>query len=1139
MRRMLGWAAGCSVAALAIAGVVPASAAADASTLTETTAPASANSLTITPDPWDASGPFQGWGTSLAWFANATGGYPEALKNQLYGLLFGPDGMDLSIARYNIGGGNASDVPDYLRAGGAVPGFWKADAAGASDLYGGASTTLANKAQILAKFDPTDDAYYDWSQDAAQRWWLSKLAQDPDLTGLEAFANSAPWFMTESGYVSGGFNSTAQQLSTSAQQKFVEYLTTVTQHLEQQYGVKFRTIEPLNEPNTNYWGTTLVNGAPKAGGQEGMHVGTTQQAAVIDALRQALQRAGSDSKVSAMDETNTSLFVTDWNSFPAATQAAVSQMNTHAYGTSARLQVRDNAASADKPLWMSEVEGSWASGFNPSSMTNSLGFAGQINGDLNGLKPSAWVLWQPVENYYNMQVTEGLNWGEVYVDFDCQYYDTATDKALGSTSTASNGDPVAFLSARRVAANGGSTQGVPECGIKLNSKFNVMRNYTNFIHPGDRLIPTTDSSSTAALGKDGTSATLVHANTGSTAQTVTVDLSKFGSIAADATATAYQTTAPAAGSDGSIADITATGVVAQNPVAVDAASKSVTLTVPAQSVTTIVVNGVTGTSANLGVTDGGTYWLRGAQSGLALTDASGASSGAATTITTPATTAAAARTQEWTFHKVDDAATPATKQYVLTTPSGGVLAATSAGTAVRAETVADAAADPSALWVLQTTDGSTYSLVNKALALALDVNGQSTTSGSGVGVYGSNGGTNQAWSLDSTVATGAVRPVVATPLGTAPTMPATVTPTYAWGEGAAVPVIWQLPGNGWKKAGSTSVSGTATDVFGNVLTVSATVVVGSYTASDPASLTVTAGTSRAAVEAQAPSTVEARIGDVSDATFSAPATWDWSGVTDSAFQAKGVITVLGTVASNAPGGASVPAMLSVIVVPPGGSSDLCGAKTTVSVTAGYTEGSYAASRTCDGVVSTSNYWSDWRSSGLASDTLTYSLGAPHVVSSVDITPTERAPLTVTVQYKDATGSWADASAAATSGLAVDTTTHVAFAPVTTTAIRLVLSLDFYTKISEVAINEVVGQPADIATLAALRVGNTPVAGFAPGTTSYTVPVPSAATPVVAVPTDEDATVTTTRSGRQVVVQVVAADGTTTRTYTVQLNPTKG
>ncbi len=59
---------------------------------------------------------FEGWGTSLVWFANATGGYPEPVRRQLVDMLFGEDGLDLNIARYNIGGGNAPDVrKDYVK----------------------------------------------------------------------------------------------------------------------------------------------------------------------------------------------------------------------------------------------------------------------------------------------------------------------------------------------------------------------------------------------------------------------------------------------------------------------------------------------------------------------------------------------------------------------------------------------------------------------------------------------------------------------------------------------------------------------------------------------------------------------------------------------------------------------------------------------------------------------------------------------------------------------------------------------------------------------------------------------------------------------------------------------------------------
>lgn len=82
--------------------------------------------VTITVDPSYANPDFQGWGTSLVWFANATGDYPDEIREALYERVFGDDGLRLIIARYNVGGGNAPDVTDYLRAGGAVEGWWAA-----------------------------------------------------------------------------------------------------------------------------------------------------------------------------------------------------------------------------------------------------------------------------------------------------------------------------------------------------------------------------------------------------------------------------------------------------------------------------------------------------------------------------------------------------------------------------------------------------------------------------------------------------------------------------------------------------------------------------------------------------------------------------------------------------------------------------------------------------------------------------------------------------------------------------------------------------------------------------------------------------------------------------------------------------
>ena len=89
------------------------------------------DAITVTPNPWYANS-FDGWGTSLAWFANATGSlgeesaittnlgddaskakaveYGKQLREQFYQSIFGDEGLDLNMARYNVGGGNASDV---------------------------------------------------------------------------------------------------------------------------------------------------------------------------------------------------------------------------------------------------------------------------------------------------------------------------------------------------------------------------------------------------------------------------------------------------------------------------------------------------------------------------------------------------------------------------------------------------------------------------------------------------------------------------------------------------------------------------------------------------------------------------------------------------------------------------------------------------------------------------------------------------------------------------------------------------------------------------------------------------------------------------------------------------------------------
>lgn len=736
-----------------------------AATLLALTLPSTAIAVetqTITPNPWYQSDTFKGWGTSLAWYANATGHYalsddPQAqeLANDFYDLLFSEKGLDLQTVRYNIGGGNSSDTTDYLRPGAAVEGWWKANPEGeghSDTLYGGTSTTYANKDKMLAQWNPDDDSQYNFDADQSQRWWLKKLTDDKQVANWELFSNSAPYFMTNSGYVSGHWKgSTDDQLagdgteaadsSTNATVKFAKYLARVAKYLKDTYGITPDTVEPLNEPNdcTNCWITQGGAGNPSAR-QEGMSVKSSQQTYLIKALREAMDAQGlaatEDGKqlVSAMDASNSLNFqrefsgsINNGNGYLNNTEnwdTELGQFNTHGYGDQTYATwIRDMAKAYNKPLMMSEYEGDLGSGgFDPYSFDRALNFANQVNTQMRQYEPNSWVLWQPVEDYYNMEQDkahggENLNWGSIYIDFDCQVY------------TKENGDSV-FASKRRVEklyggvnAAGKVKNDVPACTTQTNSKFNVFKNYTHFIQAGDHVIATDNNNATAAVRDSDKSLRLVISNSGADRKQ-TVNLAGFAAIDANAVAKTYVTTA----ADKSGGDPTANTLQHDdaNNVAVDAATKSVTVDVPAKSVTTIVVSGVSGVSDDATqIADGSQHPIMNNNGTKALTVADDG------TLSVQNRSDDAADQQTFTFTQVQASTErPSDRAYIISTKDGKVLTASgdspaSDGTAkvVLSDslTVDAAKSDPSAIWILNSGDGTRFAFLNKQTVKTLDV----------------------------------------------------------------------------------------------------------------------------------------------------------------------------------------------------------------------------------------------------------------------------------------------------------------------------------------------------------------------------------------------------------------------------------
>ncbi len=312
-------------------------------------------------DPSVAGTVWQGWGTSLAWWAKVAGGYPEPGRSRLMDRVFDPKiGLGLNVVRYDIGGGEAPDR-HTLQFRAAVPGF-----------------------------EPKPGVW-DWSADANQRWVL-KAAIARGADHVEAFSNSPPYWMTASGSVSGGRDG-AENLRPDQFDAFADYLATVTAHFKAADGVTFESLDPLNEPCSRWW--------TYGKWQEGCRFDRPAQQRMIRRTADALRTRGLPTVVSASDENSIDDAVTSFASLPDPARAAVGRINTHTYGGTGRVRLNLLARTAGKPLWVSEYGDGQPSG---------LAMADKIVADLRSLQPSAWVGWQVADN--------GGGWGLFYSRLD-------------------------------------------------------------------------------------------------------------------------------------------------------------------------------------------------------------------------------------------------------------------------------------------------------------------------------------------------------------------------------------------------------------------------------------------------------------------------------------------------------------------------------------------------------------------------------------------------------------------------------------------------------------------------------------------------------------------------------------------------
>ena len=384
---------------------------------------------------------FEGWGTSLCWWANNVGGWATDKRNALVDLVADPvNGLGYNVFRYNIGGGEnpAHTHMDTFRD---MPGFQQSNGT------------------------------FDWDADANQRAVLLRLAERVTGPIFEAFSNSPPYWMTTSGCASGNTDG-SNNLKSGSYEAFADYLVQVVKHYHDAFGISFRTLEPLNEPNASWWKAD--------GGQEGCHFSPANQQTIIKAVSAALQSNGvTTTQVSASDENSMDDAYNNLRGFDAKSIDALGQFNVHSYAGSKRAELRTLATSKGKRLWQSE-SGPLSVTLN-SDIDAAMFMAGRIITDLKDLQPEAWIDWQVAD--------PARNWASFAVNNSAQSF-------------------------------------------TLLKRFYMHSGFSRYIRPGATFIRIDTADIVAAESADGSQVTLVVRNDDAAAKSFTFDLTAIASVGA-------------------------------------------------------------------------------------------------------------------------------------------------------------------------------------------------------------------------------------------------------------------------------------------------------------------------------------------------------------------------------------------------------------------------------------------------------------------------------------------------------------------------------------------------------------------------------------------------------------------------------
>jgi O-glycosyl hydrolase len=269
--------------------------------------PESSSLCVVDPQPAQT---MQGFGAAGAWWPNDLVHFRPEVIQRVADMLFGPDGIALSVYRYNIGGGGIG-VTNPVRA---------------------AESFLVSP------------GVYDWNRDAGGRVFLH-MAAERGVPILIGFVNSAPSIWTTNAASCGG------TLAPGSEDLFARYLVDVVTHFRDAEGIKLSYLSPMNEPDYRFEGC----------GQEGMSVPAEQRAALIRAVGSELAARGPMCYVTADESSRTGEHflreVSTWLAVPGiADYVAALAVHRYDYPNDIVLGLANTLSEMyGKPLWSTEL----------------------------------------------------------------------------------------------------------------------------------------------------------------------------------------------------------------------------------------------------------------------------------------------------------------------------------------------------------------------------------------------------------------------------------------------------------------------------------------------------------------------------------------------------------------------------------------------------------------------------------------------------------------------------------------------------------------------------------------------------------------------------------------------------------------